>query len=301
MNEQKNQQFNLQMSGLKHFVADIKISHSVFALPFAAAGVLLAPLKAPSLLQCFYILLAMVSGRSSAMGANRYLDAVYDLKNVRTAHRAIPSGRLAPKEALSWTLGFGAIFVGVAFLLNWQTGVLSPLLLLVLYLYSYFKRFSWGSHFYLGFCLGLSPIAAHVALGAFPSAGILWLGAGILFWVAGFDLLYSLQDLGFDRSEGLFSFPVRFGVKATVIVSQICFFLSILIFLYSGTILGLSVIFRLGVAIMAAILIFEHWLIRDLDELGHSPGMGKAFFNANAAVSLVFIVSVVLDQWMYGV
>ncbi len=286
---------------LKYFLADIKISHSVFALPFAAAGVLLAPLKVPSLMQCLYIFLAMVSGRSSAMGANRYLDAVYDSKNKRTANRAIPSGRLKSKDALILTLGFGAFFVAVSFLLSPQTGLLSPLLLLVLYFYSFFKRFTWASHFYLGFCLGLSPIAANIALGVTPSLGIILLGLGILFWVAGFDLLYSLQDLSFDREERLYSFPVRFGVSPTVWTSRICFFAAMVIFLYSGTLLGLSVIFRLGVALMTAILVYEHWLIRDLDELGRSPGMGKAFFNANAAVSVVFIVSVILDLWMYGV
>ncbi len=286
---------------LKYFLADIKISHSVFALPFAATGLLLSPLKVPSLMQCLYILLAMVAGRSSAMGANRYLDAVYDSKNKRTANRAIPSGRLKSKDALKITLGFGAIFVCVSFLLSSQTGFLSPLLLLVLYSYSSFKRFTWASHFYLGFCLGLSPIAVNVALGVVPSLGIILLGLGILFWVAGFDLLYSLQDLSFDREEGLYSFPVRFGVNPTVWTSRVCFLAALIIFLYSGTLLGLSVIFRLGVALMAAILVYEHWLIRDLDDLGRSPGMGKAFFNANAAVSVVFIVSVILDLWKYGV
>lgn len=286
---------------LNDFLADIKISHSVFALPFAAAGLLLAPVTFPNGMQCLYILLAMVSGRSSAMGANRYLDAVYDRKNKRTANRAIPSGRLKSKDALKLTLGFGVLFVGVSFLLSRQTGLLSPFLLLVLYAYSFFKRFTWASHFYLGFCLGLSPIAVSVALGVTPSLGILLLGLGILFWVAGFDLLYSLQDLSFDRAEGLYSFPARFGVRPTVWVSRVCFLAAVLIFLYSGTLLGLSVIFRLGVALMAAILVFEHWLIRDLDELGRSPGMGKAFFNANAAVSIVFILSVILDLWKYGV
>ena len=283
------------LNNLKVYLKDIKLSHSVFALPFAIAGGLLSGLPMPTWLQWVKIIAAMVFARSFAMGANRLIDAKYDQDNPRTAGRAIPSGALTEASSRQVILAFAGLFIGVSFLLNYTAGILSPIVLAILWGYSYAKRFTWGCHYYLGFCLGLSPIAVNVALGTTPSLGILLLAAGILFWVGGFDLLYSLQDLAFDKHTHLYSFPARFGVKKTLLVSRISFVLSMMLLLVSGTMLGLSGVFRAGWCIIGALLFYEHWLIRDVDDAGHSAGISKAFFNTNAAVSIIFIVSVIAD------
>ena len=277
------------------YLKDIKLSHTIFAMPFALAGGLLSGLPMPSMLQWIKVIAAMVFARSFAMGANRLVDAKFDLDNPRTSGRAIPSGALPRESSRKMIITFAVLFIVVSFLLNYTAGILSPLVLAILWSYSYAKRFTWGCHFYLGFCLGLSPVAVNVALGAIPSLGILLLAAGIMFWVGGFDLLYSLQDIAFDKNNRLYSFPSRFGVKMTLLVSRMSFVVSMILLLVSGTMLGLSGIFRIGWCIIGALLFYEHWLIRDVDDYGHSPGISKAFFNTNAAVSIIFIVAVVAD------
>lgn len=290
----------LRTSSLRTFLSDIKLSHSVFALPFAIAGVLLCGASTPSIWRWICIIAAMVFARSFAMGANRYVDQIYDAKNPRTQQRALPAGKLKPDRALSFTLIFGLLFIGVSFGLNLNAGICSPIILGLLWSYSYCKRLSWICHYYLGFCLGLAPVAAAVALGVDPSQGIILLGIAIMLWVGGFDVLYATQDISFDRNEGLHSIPAKYGVKVSVLVSRVSFALAVFLFLIAGTMLGLSVIFRFGWFLIGLILFYEHWLIRDISAEGKTNGMEPAFFNSNAAVSLIFLAAVILDRWVYG-
>jgi len=287
-------------NGFVEFLRDIKISHSVFALPFAIAGILLCDVSRPSIRQWLLILLAMVAARSFAMGANRFLDGRIDARNPRTQSRAIPAGHLKPRQTLIYTLGFGFCFVIIAFLLSPSAGKFSLGLLAILWSYSYCKRFSFLSHYFLGICLGLVPVAVCIALGTMPSLGIIGLGMAIMFWVGGFDILYAMQDVVFDKREGLYSLPSKFGIRVSLTISRISFVISLILFLVSGTMLGLSVIYRLGWFLILVILTYEHWLVRDISSDGQTKGMNLAFFNANAAVSLIFLAAVILDRLVYG-
>ena len=205
---------------LVFFAKDIKISHSIFALPFAAAGVLLSNIKGYSFFELFLLLLCMISARSFAMGINRIVDRKIDKKNDRTKTRQIPMLKLQTWQASFWVSLSALIFCSASFAFNFETGVLSVLVLFILGFYSWWKRFSWACHFYLGFCLGLSPIAAEIALSHELSFVVFLLGLSICLWTAGFDIIYAIQDLEFDRKHGLYSIPARFGVQKSILILE---------------------------------------------------------------------------------
>lgn len=279
------------------FCRDIKITHSVFALPFAVAILFLYPVSMPSVQQCILLLGCMVAARSWAMGMNRYLDRNYDAMNQRTAARAIPSGQLSAKASLIWSVCSAGFLVGFAWLLNPIAGLLSGPLLIVLALYSLGKRFSWLIHWYLGLCLGLAPVAVIVALSGQWNWTAAGLGLAITFWTGGFDILYALQDLTFDREQGLKSVPARFGVRTSIFVSQISFVIAILLLLLVGWMAQQSAAYFAGVSIIAMILGWEHWLLRDVTACGRSAQSGRAFLFANAMVSLIYL-SFVIISWV---
>jgi 4-hydroxybenzoate polyprenyltransferase len=279
-----------------HFAADIKLAHSIFALPFAIAALVVGQVPLPTASQAALLLAAMVGARSFAMGMNRYLDRHIDASNPRTVGRKIPSGALSARAGLAWSLASGAILILCASLLSPLAGYCAVPLLLILMSYSWMKRLSWLTHWYLGACLGLAPIAAQIAMTGTVTLPVVLLGVAVTLWTAGFDILYSLQDLEFDRSRGLHSVPGVFGPAKSLWISRVSFAGMIASLGAVGVLSGLGIFYAAGVALVAGILVFEQWLVRDARIDGRSARIGVAFFNANAYVSIVFLAFVLADR-----
>ncbi|MEY4631644.1 MAG: hypothetical protein RIQ81_1764 [Pseudomonadota bacterium] len=278
------------------FAGDIKIAHSIFALPFAIVGVILSGAGLPTPETVSLLLVAMVSARSFAMGANRLLDADVDAMNPRTRMRAVPSGRLDLRSGWIITVAAAAVFIAAAFALSPLCGGLSFPLLLILAFYSHMKRLSWLTHWYLGLCLGLAPVAASIALTGGVTLPAVLVAIAVTMWTAGFDILYSLQDRSFDEENGLHSVPARFGVRRSLWISRIAFGAMIALLLAAGILSGAGLPWYAGVAGVAALLCWEHWILRDSAGTVDGKIIDKAFFTANAWVSVVFCAAAVLDR-----
>ncbi len=273
------------------FMEMIKFEHTIFALPFAYLGALLVGKSIPSGQDILWITLAMVGARTAAMALNRIIDRRIDAKNPRTANRALPRGLLSVWEV--W------IYVALSFvLLLFSANQLSalafrlfPVAVAVLVLYSYTKRFTWTCHLFLGLALGLAPLGAWIAIsGRFELAPLL-LCAGVLFWVAGFDIIYACDDYHFDRSEGIYSIPARFGIKKALAISSVFHVVAPLLFLAVGVLLDLGVFYLIGLTVSVGLLMYQHSLVRP-DDLSRA---GVAFFNLNGALSVLMFVFTVLD------
>lgn len=276
------------------FMEMIKFSHTIFALPFALSGALLAIRGLPSTRQLLFIVLAMVGARTAAMAMNRLIDAEIDAKNPRTAGRAIPAGLLS-KGAV-----FGAIVLSVALLL-WSAAMLNPLCLKLspialgfLVLYSYCKRFTALAHIVLGICLAAAPIGAWVALTGRIELPAIVLGLIVLFWVSAFDMLYALQDLEYDRSVGLHSIPVALGVNGSLWLSRLFHLITVGLLLWLIILMGLGIWFWLGTAAMTAMLLYEHWLLRG----GDLTKLDAAFFTMNGYISLTFLAATAAEIFL---
>jgi len=267
----------------------IKFEHSVFALPFALTGALLAVREDGFATEnagwkLFWIVVAMVAARSAAMTFNRILDAGLDARNPRTRSRHIPAGLLGKGFAWCFLAFSSAVFLVAARALNPLCLRLAPVALAIVFFYSFTKRFTSFSHLVLGFALGIAPAAAWIAVRGSLDAKILWLTAAVTFWTAGFDIIYSCQDYEFDSSAGLLSIPRRFGIGGALWISRL-FHLAML-----GCLLALVTGFRLGplslagVAAVAALLIYEHRLVKP-DDLSR---VNAAFFTVNGYVSVLF-------------
>lgn len=288
---------NLWNSSLVHFFKDIKLAHSIFALPFVLSALIFIDFKWDPM-SFLFIVLCMVSARSFAMGMNRFLDREIDQRNPRTKQRMIPNGTLAADKGLFWSLCFGFAFVFFSFQLSSTAGFCSPFVLLILGLYPYMKKVSWLTHWYLGLCLGLSPLAASVALSGGSKMEILLLALAIAMWTAGFDILYSLQDYAFDRTHSLKSVPARFGVRNSLFLSRFSFFVMITLLFYIGLLRGSSMVYFIGVVIISGILIWEQWIVRSSNEKSISSNIGIAFFNANACVGIIFFIFTLFDKYL---
>jgi len=273
------------------FLEMIKFSHTVFALPFALTGALLAAGGLPGGRQLFWICLAMVGARTAAMGLNRLIDADIDARNPRTAGRAIPAGLIGRGVTLVFICSSLALLLVAAAQLNPLCLKLAPLAIFFLVLYSYCKRFTSLAHVVLGICLAAAPIGAWVAIRGTIDAPALLLGGIVLFWVAGFDILYALQDLEFDRSAGLHSIPVALGVNGSLWAARLFHLamLSLLAALWLS--MGLSGLFAAGIAAVAAMLAYEHWLLRR----GDLTKLDAAFFNMNGYISIAILIFTALE------
>ena len=269
----------------------IKWEHSVFALPFALCGAMLAAGGLPTAHQLAWIVVAMVSARSAAMAFNRLADASIDAANPRTRTRALPAGQLTPAFVAVFVIISSAVFVTAAAQLNRLVLWLSPLALAVLLLYSYTKRFTRWSHLVLGFALGMAPAAAWIAVRGSLDPRILLLTAAVTFWVAGFDVLYACQDFHIDCQTGLHSIPRYLGIRRSLWVARV--FHAIMLVLLIGLLLtfGLGKLAIAGVAAVAALLAYEHSLVsaNDLSKLN------AAFFTMNGVISVVFFLFVAGD------
>jgi len=269
----------------------IKVAHTVFALPFALMGAFLAARGVPSLHTVFYIVLAMVGGRSAAMGFNRLVDADIDAKNPRTRERAIPKGEVSkPMVAVFIFLSVVLLELSAA-KLNPLCLKLSPVLLLLLFSYSYAKRYTWASHILLGLCLGAAPLAAWIAVTGEFDARILIISFAVLFWVSGFDVLYALQDIEFDRKEGLHSIPRFLGVGRSLWVARGLHFVMAGLLLVGYYSFGLGWWFLAGWGICSAVLVYEHAILHE-DDLSR---LNVAFFNLNGVVSVALCLFTYLD------
>jgi 4-hydroxybenzoate polyprenyltransferase len=260
----------------------IKIGHSVLALPFAFMGAMLAARGLPEARTVLYILVAMVGARSAAMGFNRLVDARYDALNPRTADRALPAGRVSRRGAAILVLVSAAVFVGAAGQLNRVCFWLSPLALLVILGYSLTKRFTAASHLVLGLSLGLSPLGGWLAVRGDLGLPVVVLAAAVLFWVAGFDILYAFQDQEFDRRVGLFSLPVKVGTRKAQGLAALCHLAAVAGFILTGRLAALGSVYRGAALGSALILISLHLMLLKKDPSRLPP----AFFTLNGLVGL---------------
>jgi len=269
----------------------IKWEHSVFALPFALTGAMLAAGGWPRPSQLFWIIVCMVTARSAAMAFNRWADASLDAANPRTSMRAIPAGLLSKSFVAGFTLIMAALFVFAAAQLNRLTLLLSPLALAVIFFYSYTKRFTRWSHLALGLALGISPSAAWIAVRGSLDPRILILTCAVMFWVAGFDLLYACQDAAHDGPAGLFSVPSTLGIPAAFWIARSLHLVMLLLLVWLVRVFSLGPAAIVGVAVVAALLLYEHLIV--------SPGdlrrLNAAFFTMNGVISAVFFVFIAAD------
>lgn len=265
----------------------IKFEHSVFALPFALTGALLAADGWPTWRQVLWIIVAMVAARSAAMTFNRIADVKIDALNPRTRQRALPAGKLTMAFAAGFTVIACIVFVFAASQLNRLAFELSPVALAVLMGYSYTKRFTWLSHFALGVCLGLSPVAAWIALRGDVKLGIVLLGVAVTLWVAGFDMIYACQDVDFDRKQGLASFPGRYGIRAALHGSTLLHILMLALLAVVVRIESLGWLAVVGVVLVAILLAYEHRLVKPSD----LSRLNAAFFNINGYISVLFFLT----------
>ena len=265
----------------------IKFEHTVFALPFAFIGALLGANGLPSAWQLGWIVAAMVGARSAAMTFNRIVDLRYDRLNPRTSTRALPMGILSREFAVFFTLAMSGLFVVSAWQLNELCFFLSFPTLAILLSYSYTKRFTTLSHLVLGLAVGCAPLAAWLAIrGEFAWPPVL-LSAAVMFWVAGFDLIYALQDVEFDRKAGLFSLPARFGVAPALRVSTLFHLATVLLLTGTAILTNLGWIAFGGIAIVAGILYWEHRLVTPED----LSRINVAFFNLNGYISILLLLT----------
>jgi len=269
----------------------IKWEHSIFALPFALCGAMLAANGWPSAHQLLWIVVAMVSARSAAMAFNRLADASIDAANPRTATRALPAGTLTPGFVTTFVLVSCGIFVLAASQLNRLTFWLSPVALAVLLLYSYTKRFTRWSHLVLGFALGIAPSAAWIAVRGSYDPRMLLLTAAVTFWVGGFDVLYACQDHDFDKEAGLHSIPRYVGIPNALWIARAFHLLMLFLLVSLVVAFGLGKFAMAGVAAVALLLAYEHSLVKH-DDLSR---LNAAFFTMNGVISVVFFAFVAAD------
>lgn len=276
---------------LKLTLEMIKWEHSIFALPFAMCGAMLAAQGIPAWRQLAWIIVAMVSARSAAMAFNRLADATIDAANPRTAIRALPAGLLSHGFVSTFVIVSCGIFVLAAWQLNRLTLLLSPVALGVVLLYSYSKRFTRWSHLFLGFALGIAPAAAWIAVRGSLDPRILLLTAAVTFWVGGFDVIYACQDYDFDRNYGLHSLPRHMGIKMGLWIARLFHLIMLALLVTLVMTFGLGKLAAAGVIAVAALLAYEHSLVRH-DDLSK---LNAAFFTMNGVVSVVFFAFVAAD------
>jgi 4-hydroxybenzoate polyprenyltransferase len=287
---------------IRSYASLVRFSHTIFALPFAFASLVLAwPTHPLTLRTVFWILVAMVGARTAAMGFNRLADRKFDALNPRTEGWELPKGTVKTWEARLLTIVASIIFIFGAYQLNWTCFVLSPVALVVIFFYSLTKRFTWASHLFLGVALSLAPIGAWLAVTDSPIdlqelLIPLCLGLAVVFWLAGFDIIYSLQDREFDRAHGLQSIPVRFGVTWALRLSSVFHICTIVFLILVGVAAQLGVIYWIGCLAVSLILMWEHRLVRPND----LSRINRAFFDFNAYVSIGYFLITLADVLVSG-
>lgn len=276
----------------------IKFSHTIFALPFALASVVLVNRVSPlNMKTIFWIITAMAAARSFAMGYNRIADAPIDSRNSRTAMREIPRGVISVKEAGFFVVVSGAVFIVSAAMLSWLCFWLSLPVLGLLMIYSYTKRFTWLAHIFLGFAIGIVPMAVWIAVTGELSPKIAVLSFALITYIAGFDILYACQDADFDTAEGLYSIPAVFGVKKALMIARTMHCLSTAGLFSLYLLFGLSPVYLVFAGIIALLFILEHSLVNPND----LSRINIAFFHVNSVISVMVFVAVLSGEMMRGI
>ncbi|MBF0553373.1 MAG: UbiA family prenyltransferase [Nitrospirae bacterium] len=270
----------------------IKFSHSLFALPFAFSSAILAAGGLPNMNAILWITVAMVSARSAAMGLNRVIDRKIDAQNPRTKNREIPTGVISVADAAAFVVLSSIIFVFSAYMLNPLCLKLSPVALFIIYLYSYTKRFTWGCHIVLGVAIAFAPLGAWIAVRGSVSLEAVPMPVAVVFWLAGFDILYALADIEFDRSSGLHSIPQRFGIRTSLYIARAFHMLTWIFFIIAGGVFHMGIVYYAGMVIVAGLLIYEHRLVRP----GDLTKLNMAFFNMNGYISITVVVFIAFDK-----
>ncbi len=275
----------------------VKFSHSIFALPFAVAGAVLATREHSfSRMDLVWIVLAMICARNAAMGFNRLVDRRLDAVNPRTSGRELPAGILSPVPVAIFTALLLAGFVLAASALNRLCLMLSPLAIVIILGYSFTKRVTWGSHLFLGLALAIAPVGGWVAIAGSFAVTPWLLAAAVLLWVAGFDIIYSCQDAGHDRKVGLHSIPGRFGIPAALITARAFHVLALLVLAAVGVTAGLHPAYQVGLILIAGLFLWEHRLVR-ADDMSR---VDMAFFNMNGIISVLYLVVILVAEFMGG-
>jgi 4-hydroxybenzoate polyprenyltransferase len=275
----------------RRFASLVKLEHTVFALPFAYVGMLLGAGEVPGAADWLWITLAMVGARTLAMGLNRLIDAELDARNPRTATRELPAGTLSRGQVLLLCAAALALFLVAVFRLDPLVRWLWPVPVVLFVVYPYLKRFTWLCHQWLGVSLGLAPVGAWLAVTGELGWEAAAVGAAVAWWVAGFDLFYSLFDVEHDRAEGLHSWAVRFGECGVFSAARVQHVGTVALLALAGLGLDVGVAYWLGVAAVAALLVYEHSLVR----VGDLRRLNAAFFTVNGVISIVFFAFVLVD------
>jgi 4-hydroxybenzoate polyprenyltransferase len=275
----------------RRFVSLVKLEHTVFALPFAYVGAILAAGDVPSAATLAWVTVAMVGARSLAMALNRLIDSEIDARNPRTAARELPSGLLSRAQVVLFCLGSLGVFLIAAWQLDPVVRWLWPIPVLAFVLYPYTKRFTWLCHLALGLSTGLAPLGAWLAVSgdADPAPFLLWWAVAL--WIGGFDIIYATGDVAFDRNEGLHSLPARFGIGPALMVTRVCHLVAVCLLIAVGVTLGLGPLYYLGLAAVAALLGYENSIVHP-DDLSR---VNVAFFTLNGVISVVFLAGVLAD------
>ena len=279
------------MGKVRTYLELVSFSHTVFALPFALLSMITAARGLPEYRVLLWILIAMVSARTSAMAFNRVADAKIDGKNPRTKDRHLPSGKVGILEVMFIVIISSALFIFSAYKLNKLCLVLSPVALLIILSYSYSKRFTYLNHFWLGLSLSIAPVGAWIAVRGEMALPPIVLGISVLFWVAGFDIIYSLQDYKFDKKSGLHSLVVKLGIKKALIASRILHLMTLVTLYIFSIISGLGIIFKIALVITAFLLLYEHSLVKPED----LTKINLAFFTLNGTISVILLLAGSID------
>ncbi len=276
---------------LKAYLELTKFEHSIFALPFALSSVVILEKGFPDLEKIFWIIIALISARTAGMAFNRFFDLPFDRLNPRTQSWASVRGIVKPIEILILAIISSMLFMFSAYKLNKLAFYLSPIVIIILIVYPLGKRFTYFVHLILGVVYFLIPIAVSIALEGKIETSMIYLGLAMAFWVSGFDILYALQDVNFDKKIGLYSIPAKFGIKKSLIISRIFHIITFIFLILTGIKANLGYIYFIGLLILSIFLYYEHSLIKP-DNLSK---INKAFFTVNGLVSIIFFVIVLLD------
>jgi 4-hydroxybenzoate polyprenyltransferase len=279
------------MGRVRIYLEMIKFEHSLFALPFAYFGAFLSEKKVPDMITLLWITVAMVGARSFAMALNRIIDIEIDLRNPRTADRALPKGLLSVPKAVFFSVISLGVFLFAVYNLSPICRYLWPIVVIPFVVYPYTKRFTWLSHFVLGLCLGLAPVGAWIAITNTISFSPFLIGAAVLLWVAGFDILYAIQDIDFDLQHKLYSIPARFGIKASLVITRLLHLISIALLAWLGSRLNLGLFYFIGILVTAFLLAYENSLIKPND----LSRLNVAFFTVNGIISVIMFLFVAID------
>ena len=275
----------------RRFVSLVKLEHTVFALPYAYTGAILALGEVPSASQLLWITVAMVGARSLAMALNRLIDSRIDARNPRTARREIPAGLLTRSNVVAFAAASLILFLVAVWQLAPITRWLWPIPVAGFVIYPYLKRFTWLCHPFLGVVDGLAPVGGWVAVTNHVDPASFLLGGAVALWIGGFDIIYATMDLDIDRAQGLHSIPRRFGVAAALRITRVFHLLSVLLLVWLGIALGLGPLYYLGVAVVAALLAYENSIV-SADDLSR---VDMAFLTMNGVIALVFLAGVLAD------